>query len=197
MKKLTTRQRQGIETKFKITRIATELFKNKGFNDVTIRDICMASSISVGTFYHHFASKEEIISTAYHQIDLLWDESISSYEKTDTIERILYLYEEAGDQITKVGWELASQSYQQLLISKKKYTFDRKRPIFREITQAIETGISEGIFVSNLDVFEMADSMMRASRGVIFDWCLKEGKYDIRKQMRHDILFILSNYFCD
>jgi len=49
------------ETKLKIFGIAIALFKEKGFDSVTIRDICAASSISKHTFYYYFASKDELL----------------------------------------------------------------------------------------------------------------------------------------
>jgi AcrR family transcriptional regulator len=194
VKKLSLRQRQGIETKLKITRIATDLFKKKGFNDVTIRDICEASSISVGTFYHHFISKDEIVNTGHYQIDLLWEERISNHIESDTKEYILYMFEEAGSQLHELGWDLASQSYQQLIAAKTKYTLRKDRPIYQKVHQAITQGLSEGVFLQGTDPAELTETLIRCSRGVVFDWCLWEGGYDLRKQMRHDILLFLSNY---
>ncbi len=196
VEKLTPRQRQGIETKLKITKIATDLFKNKGFSDVTIRDICEEASISVGTFYHHFVSKDEIVNTAYTQIDMLWDERISDYRSKNSEEDILFLFEEAADQVAGIGWELASQSYQQLLSAKNKYTFNPERPIYKKVRKAIESGIQEGTFHADTDVLDLTDTLIRTSRSAIFDWCLREGEPDLRSCMRHDISLILSN-FCD
>ena len=196
MEKLTPRQRQGIETKLKITKIATELFKNKGFNDVTIRDICEKATISVGTFYHHFVSKDEIVNTAYTQIDMLWDERISDYHSKNPEEDILFLFEEAADQVAGIGWELTSQSYQQLLSAKTKYTFNPDRPIYNKVRKAVKSGIQDGTFHSDTDVQDLTETLIRTSRSVIFDWCLREGVSDLRSCMRHDIYLILSNY-CD
>ena len=48
-------------TKQKILEIAIHLFKEKGYDAVTIQDICKASGISKHTFYYHFESKEHIL----------------------------------------------------------------------------------------------------------------------------------------
>ncbi len=41
---------------------AIQLFKEKGFSEVTLNDICKASSISKNTFYYYFESKECLLN---------------------------------------------------------------------------------------------------------------------------------------
>ena len=193
MKKLTHRQRQGIETKLRITKTAAELFTQKGFNDVTIRDICEATAISVGTFYHHFSSKDEIVNTGHYQIDLLWQERVSGYRNISTKEDILFLFGEAGALLQQLGWKLASQSYKQLITSKIKYTLRTDRPIYKIVLNIINKGLKTDL-LPETESFELLETLMRCSRGVVFDWCLREGAYDLKKQMRSDISLILTNY---
>lgn len=50
-------------TKIKIRKIALKLFKERGFDNVTIHDICEESGISKHTFYYYFASKEGLLKT--------------------------------------------------------------------------------------------------------------------------------------
>ncbi len=194
MKKLTLRQRQGIETKLRITKIAMNLFQEKGYSDVTIRDICQTSSISIGSFYHHFESKDEIINTAYNQLDLLWEEKISVHESDNPKEDILFLYEEAGNLLQQQGWELSSQSYTHLPSMKTKFTFSPNRPIYRTLLSIVQTGIETHVFYPETDPVEFVETLMRCSRGVVFDWCLKEGNYTLKEQMRYDLSLILNNY---
>ena len=194
MKKLTGRQHQAIETKLKIIKTATDLFKSKGFGDVTIRDICDACSISIGSFYHHFQSKDEIINIGYHQLDLLWQEKIAVYQNVNTKEDILYFFEQAGILLQDQGWELASQSYKHLITSKSKYTFQLDRPIYTQLLRIIESGLNKDLNLEDSDTVKFIETLMRCSRGVIFDWCLREGAYDLQEQMRYDISLILSNF---
>ncbi len=48
-------------TKEKIARNGLNLMKQKGYDNVTINEICKESNISKHTFYYHFDSKEGII----------------------------------------------------------------------------------------------------------------------------------------
>jgi AcrR family transcriptional regulator len=48
-----------------IMAVACELFARNGFAGTNIQDICAATGLSVGTLYHHFGSKEELLATTY------------------------------------------------------------------------------------------------------------------------------------
>lgn len=48
-------------TKKKIIRVGFHLMKEKGYDNVTINEICQAVNISKHTFYYYFNSKEDIL----------------------------------------------------------------------------------------------------------------------------------------
>lgn len=49
------------DTKKKIIQVALKKFKDKGYDDVSINEICKDSDISKNTFYYYFKSKEELL----------------------------------------------------------------------------------------------------------------------------------------
>ncbi|MDC7226712.1 MAG: helix-turn-helix domain containing protein [Spirochaetales bacterium] len=195
MNAITHRQRQAIETKLKITRIAINLFKQRGFSDVTVRDICTSASISIGTFYHHFESKEEIVNTSHRQMDRLWEERISNYEGVNTKEDIIFHFAEAGRLIQELGWDLAAASYRQLITSHNKYAVQNDRPISNVMRRIIGDAIASGSLPADTDQEEMIEVLIRCSRGVLFDWCLRNGEYDLPSKIRSDMTLVLNNFF--
>ncbi len=60
-------------SKDNIIRIAFTLFLEKGYKEVTIKDIMAATNLSKGAIYHHFNSKEEIYHATLeaHYFDLI------------------------------------------------------------------------------------------------------------------------------
>ena len=56
-----TSEKKGVATKQRLISAALELFSTKGFSETTIRDIATVVGIQPGSFYGHFASKEEIL----------------------------------------------------------------------------------------------------------------------------------------
>ena len=63
-KNITKRQQQAAESRKRIFDSAMKLINNKGFENVSISDICKSAKCSVGTFYHYFPSKDDLIMSA-------------------------------------------------------------------------------------------------------------------------------------
>jgi len=53
-------QSRGIATRGRILRVSLRLFAQKGFNNTGVAQICSASRLSKGAFYHHFESKQAV-----------------------------------------------------------------------------------------------------------------------------------------
>lgn len=191
---MNNRQRQAIETKLKITKATANLFKQGGGKEITIREICEEASISVGTFYHHFTSKEEIIAIGYEQVDLLMAEEIEKFPHTGEIEEIATVYSKAGELIQELGWTLSAHSYTHFLSSENKYTLSPNRPVFQFSKKRIRQGIEMGKVIKETNPEEVAETIVRISRGTLLDWCLREGAYSLSEQMNHDIMLVLNNY---
>lgn len=56
-KKLTSRDLQAIETEKKIYDTAVRLLSEKGYDNTSVDDICSASGVAKGSFYHYFKEK--------------------------------------------------------------------------------------------------------------------------------------------
>lgn len=41
---------------------------------------------------------------------------------------------------------------------------------------------------------ELTTTILRMSRGVIFDWCLNEGNYPLKNKILMDLNLLLSNF---
>jgi AcrR family transcriptional regulator len=62
-------QRAGSEeTRTQILQTALDLFRERGFDETTIRDIASASGLSLGAAYYYFPSKEAIVGAYYEYV---------------------------------------------------------------------------------------------------------------------------------
>ena len=87
-----------METKDRITLTAFDLFIERGYNSVSVREIVEKAGISKGAFYHYFPSKGKLLETVmdmyfltyYNQVlEVLNDKRISGKDK---FRRIVELY---------------------------------------------------------------------------------------------------------
>lgn len=56
------RQKRGLATENKVLVVADRLLREEGFDAAQVDNIARESGVSVGSFYHHFGSKEGVIA---------------------------------------------------------------------------------------------------------------------------------------
>jgi AcrR family transcriptional regulator len=61
----------GEKTKEVILQTALELFRDRGFEVTTMRDIAKAAKVATGAAYYYFPSKEAIVAAYYDQVQRL------------------------------------------------------------------------------------------------------------------------------
>lgn len=64
-----TRSEQAAQTKRNLTQTALRLFAERGYQNVSIADICSSVGVTVGVFYHYFRTKSDVYRTVSMQID--------------------------------------------------------------------------------------------------------------------------------
>jgi AcrR family transcriptional regulator len=60
--------RKGAHSRERFLNAAITLFLERGYEHVTMRDIAAATNTSLGSTYHYFASKEEIVLAFYERL---------------------------------------------------------------------------------------------------------------------------------
>jgi AcrR family transcriptional regulator len=60
---------KGAETRNRILQTSLALFRERGFETTTMRDIARASGMSLGAAYHYFPSKDAIVLAYYHEVE--------------------------------------------------------------------------------------------------------------------------------
>jgi AcrR family transcriptional regulator len=64
------------DTRRRIYEAALELFREKGFDETTMRDIAAKAGVALGGAYYYFSSKEAIVLAFYHDMQETSHESI-------------------------------------------------------------------------------------------------------------------------
>ena len=158
------------------------LLKIKSFDEITIQDICQTANISVGSFYHYFEQKSELLTGLMGLIDIYMIDRVfpqlsskSAYDNLRVLSRGFAAYiDESGIEVSK-------------LISKSDptdYSMDNeKRPLHEKIIDIISTGQQSGEFRNELSSEKIAELLLIAMSGVAVDWSRREGRYSIRERM--------------
>lgn len=174
-------------TKDFIIETANKLFLEKGYQNVTVVDICEACSISKTTFYYHIKSKEDIILRFYDSVTHNISQYLMSILAMDNYwEQLMACFESLVAEAYKYGTDFFSQ----MMISNLKEDYGSYD--FRdELTKVAVMIIKKGQEAGQIRNKNNAEDLYKASAYVFLGhevtWCIKKGKFDWYKEIRRTL----------
>lgn len=193
MKELTSRQKQAIETKLRISKAAIKLLKNTSYDLIKVTDICKEANVSVGTFYHYFKSKDMMIISSYQSIDSLILEDYEKKTFDSYIDAIIALNNSEATIVASLGYTFTTNSYIQILMDESQYTISPNRLVHLKLIELLNLALNENEII-HTDIYELSEYINRTARGNIFDWCLKRGTTNLVEVWTSDIEKIMFSY---
>lgn len=99
-------------TKFKIIAEALRLFKEKGYDSVTVKDICDACSLTRGAFYYYYKTKGDVLEDMFIQADKLNTEQlVTILESENYLEQFLTIFNIYMDRCLEFGPDIYGNMY--------------------------------------------------------------------------------------
>jgi len=171
-----------MNTKDRIFETAGRLFKEKGYDNVTINDICEACGITKSTFYYHIGSKQEIILQFYdHIIDNLTPLLIKMLDTISNWEQLMLLFEMLLQNISELGTNVNKQ----LLIinlQKNQRTFDLRKNLEDLAVSIIRKGQQNKQIRNPGDPEQLYQAAAYMFTGYEYMWCVLDGNFDWKGQ---------------
>lgn len=184
MEQKKSRKERATDTKNKIFETAVALIKNKGYDNVTISEICQTAGLAKGSFYVHYKSKEDIVRESYYAdmgvyIQSHYAKFISDNPDKSVIERIIYFLTLEFEFAEYAGYELTCLAYSLNLsacipgpsehFNKRSFT----RFLYNEIQSSLVYSSSD---FSCDEIFNYLESIVR---GTMATWCFSNNSFDI------------------
>lgn len=180
-KKLTSRRAQAIQTKNKILKTAYDMMQEKGFENVTIEEISEKSGVSVGAFYYYFKSKNEILNIIFLKADEYVKKNVESkHANENAVNSIICFFHYHAKYTSSNGVDFTKLLYH----NENKAFIDQDRELFKILFAAIEKGQETGELITTITAERMTNYFLIAARGLVFDWCLHDGSYDLVDAMK-------------
>lgn len=174
--KFNKRQIQAQNTRNKIYFATVELMEEKGFGNITVEEICSRSGASVGSLYNCFKSKNDILNEIYRVADDYFNDIVANGLKEGSFyERIVWFFKYYADYNAERGLDFMKQLYN----SQNKIFVTKGRHMQSVLQTIIEEGQKNGEVLGDMGAREIVEYLFIAVRGVVYDWCLHEGKYDL------------------
>jgi AcrR family transcriptional regulator len=179
-KSITKRQEQASETKDRIYSAAIDLMDRDGFENITIADISKKAGVSVGAFYHYFTSKNDILAEIFRKADEYFSTQVKSGLINGSIpEKIVEYF----DHYAKFNVHSGMEMTQQLFSPKIKFFIKKDRPMLTILSDLIQEGQQKKEIRADEDPEELSRLLFVMARGVVFDWSVYDGSYDLEAQM--------------
>ncbi|WP_428866024.1 TetR/AcrR family transcriptional regulator [Clostridium sediminicola] len=191
MKKKTTRQIKAENTKANILAVATDLFTHKTLDEISILEICKKAEVSVGAFYHHFANKAGIIVELYKEIDVQFENEVyPSLIKEEPIEAILKYLERQCTVPAETGMDLVKNIYKAQIDYGSAFFLSVGRGLPHGLYLLIKKAKEQGKIKENASEEQLTNELLIISRGIIYNWCVSDGKTNPSNMVR----WMANNY---
>lgn len=188
-KSITKRQEQALETKNRIYTAAIDLMDREGFENITIADISKKAGVSVGAFYHYFTSKNDILAEIFHKADEYFSTQVNSRLEMESIQEKIVEY---FDHYAKFNLTSGVELTQQLFNPKIKFFIKKDRPMLTILEDLIHEGQERKEIRVDEDPEELARFLFVMARGIVFEWSLYDGSYDLEATMHKYIQILVS-----
>lgn len=173
MVRMNSRKLQAMATKRLVLDTASRLTGERGFENVTIQDICSEAGVAVGTFYHYFSSKEEIILAWYGLSDEYFESTVRpklDAMQSDVFSKVgIFAQEQIGFGM-QYGIENIRQLYRAQILYHAPDFYSHSRGLVATMVNLIHSGQQNGELQSAVAPEQIADEVLRIIRGVILDW---------------------------
>lgn len=187
-------------TREKLLKAAIKLVNRDGMKQLTVRNICDEAGLSTGSFYNLFSGKEDLISyylkyafTPYRK------KAMEASEKYNPVERILIIYRAYVVYCKDMGLEFVSGLY----ASNHNPFFDflhrdtEDDLIIASVRSYIDEAKEAGLIRKDVDTDESLLRIAAASTGLMFYWCVFEGKIDLEYEVDAAIATYLRSIAVD
>lgn len=183
---------KGLRSRQHIIDVAMTMIRSQGYAETTIQNICIEVGIGIGTFYHYFRSKEDVL-LAYIGIEskALLD-FYGQLDKSSYARAILDVANYYIDLYYFKTPQLIAHIYSMLIFSKI-YLGDVNEYAFQQIlTDAFLQGQQRGEFSADISVDFFCDLVLGEWYYFTTMWCNNPGRYPIKERLPQRIQGILQ-----
>ncbi len=171
----------------KIGEVAIKLFKEKGYSNVSVSDICEAAGVARSSFYVNFSSKGEIAAFMVKNIKSELATDLNSFMNAENdFDRLMLLYSYYVDMSEDYGYELMSALINAEL-EKPIGMFDNMTGLSDWFESLVRNCQKLGIIRNLGDPAQLVYFGIQTSIADLFDWCRKKGTYSLREKTRRDM----------
>lgn len=181
-------QQKSKETKERIFRAAKHILQKKGYEQLSIKNICEEAGVSNGSFYHHFKTKDDLLSYYIEEQPSINPDLLDMPGNVEEAKlAVIRVYLNYVDYCKELGVEFMSGYYdpKNQALNPVSRT-ERPYPIVT-VQNYINNALAAGVIHLNVELEEFTTDIRMIVIGNVFEWCLRNGEADFAGNMRRSL----------
>lgn len=185
---LSRQQQKSKETKEKIFQAAKNILQKKGYEELSIKNICEEAGVSNGSFYHHFKTKDDLLSYYIEDQPRVNPDYLTLPKNAWEAKRaIVEVYLNYVQYCRKLGVEFMS-GYYDTKNQALNATIRTERPYpIVTVQNYVEKAVQAGVISLRGEIEEFTTDIRMIVIGNVFEWCLRNGETDFEGNMRRSL----------
>lgn len=177
---------------------ASTLMHDYGYDYLTVQNICKLAGVTTGAFYHHFHSKDDILCLFLNKGYEAFIENRNVCLPEDPLARLTELCvlyaahnESNGVEFVSNYYSTKNKSLNTIGLSPEDmYVSSNYRARYDNLMAAREAGQ----IPADTDCVSLNEDICSLTKGIIFDWCLSNGGFDLTSRIRRMVDRFMSTY---
>ena len=177
---------------------ACTLMHDYGYDYLTVQNICKLAGVTTGAFYHHFHSKDDILCLFLNKGYEAFIENRNVCLPEDPLARLTELCvlyaahnESNGVEFVSNYYSTKNKSLNTIGLSPEDmYVSSNYRARYDSLMAAREAGQIPGA----TECVWLNEDICSLTKGIIFDWCLSNGGFDLTSRIRRMVDRFMSTY---
>lgn len=195
---LSKQQRKSKETKERIFQAAKRILQKSGYENLSIKNICEEAGVSNGSFYHHFKTKDDLLSYYIEDQPSINPDLLElPKNKAEAKDAIIGVYLNYVKYCKELGVEFMAGYYtphNQAL--NPTIRTERPYPIVT-VQHYLENALSANAVKLNLTIDEITTDIRMIVIGNVFEWSMRNGEADFEGNIRRSLSHYLDSIFID
>lgn len=160
------------------------MFREYGFDKVSVREIAAEVGVTTGTLYHHFKSKQDLFfAIGYQKADFMTELS-KRFEKSEhPLEELEYFFSETMTQrILDDGYD-----FTQYRVLRSMRIGNRKGRLDHCVEILLQRAVELGKMPSDCPIEKAAEYLVWIYRGVAYRYSVSIEPIDLKSEMKKNI----------
>ena len=168
------------------------LMVSRPLSEITVNDICREAGASVGAFYHHFKSRDELFMSIIRGTHGTLSERLRPRLTEDAVSNVRQYVFMVAEKYTGIESSFVKELYIAHIRMGQDFSLLHASPNFILLCDILRDGQARGQIRSDLAAEKLAEQIVMLCEGWQYTWCVNAGSYSLTAYIAEHIDALLA-----